>query len=161
MRRRVLAILALPVVGALLAAPACSNPPVQAACQDLAAPGCPTEFDADVCMDPECASVYACDNGTWSLVQTCPNYSAEAGVHPFEAGPETTSQFDAPFDAPPGAFGGPGCIDLEPPDCSLGTALACGAGGDCCGCTDLYVCTSGNWVIWGECVDGGISSNGH
>jgi hypothetical protein len=160
MRHHFLALLVVPVAGALLAAPACSNPPVQAVCQDLAAPACPTEFDADVCMDPECASVYACDNGAWSLVTTCPNYSAEAGVHPVEAGPEAASMFDAPFDAPPGAFGGPGCVDLEEPDCSLGTALACSGASDCCGCMDLYVCNSGGWQLWGQCVDGGVAASG-
>ena len=160
MTRYVLAVLVAPVVGIVLAAPACSNPPIPATCQDLQAPACPTEEDADVCIDVECASVYACDNGTWSFVETCPNYSAEAGVHPVEAGPEAASEFDAPFDAPPGSFGGPGCVDLEMPDCSLGTALACSGQEDCCGCMDLYVCTDGGWVPWGECVDGGVSSKG-
>jgi len=161
MRLPFFAVLALPVVGALLVAPGCNDPPLPATCQDLQPPACPTEYDADVCGDLECASVYACDNGTWSFVQTCPNYSPEAGVHPVEAGADTSSQFDAPFDAPPGAFGGPGCVDLEQPDCSLGTALACTGAADCCGCMDLYVCTSENWVIWGECVDGGLTANGH
>ena len=42
-----------------------------------------------------------------------------------------------PQAAPFGAFGGPGCADLEPPDCPLGLALSCNA---CCGCEDLFVC---------------------
>jgi hypothetical protein len=160
MRRLLLALLVVPVAAALLAAPGCSSTPVAAVCQDLAPPACPTEADADVCMDVECASVYTCDNGAWSFVETCPNYSSEAGVHPVEGGPDTSSEFDAPFDAPPGAFGGPGCVDLEQPDCSLGTALACSGTADCCGCMDLYVCDSGGWELWGECADGGVSSKG-
>jgi hypothetical protein len=158
MNRFLLVVLLVPVAAALLAAPGCSSPPIPAVCQDLQPPACPTEDDADVCSDVECASVYACVNGAWTFVQTCPNYSAEAGVHPFEAGPEAASDFDAPFDAPPGAFGGPGCVDLEMPDCALGTALACTGAADCCGCMDLYVCDNGGWVPWGECVDGGVSS---
>ena len=161
MNRPFLVALVVPFAGALFAAPACSDPPIPAVCQDLMPPACPTEDDANVCMDVECASVYACDNGTWSFVQTCPNYSAEAGVHPFEAGAAAASEFDAPFDAPPGAFGGPGCVDLEEPDCSLGTALACAGTSDCCGCMDLYVCDSGGWELWGEGVDGGITAKGH
>jgi len=161
MRSPFLAMLVLPAVGAVLAGPACRSSPAATVCQDLQPPACPTDSDADVCIDVECASVYACDNGSWTFVATCPNYSAEAGVHPFEAGPEAASEFDAPFDAPPGAFGGPGCVDLEEPDCSLGTALACAGTADCCGCTDLYVCASGGWELWGECVDGGITASGH
>ncbi len=161
MNRRFLALLVLPAAGALLSAPACSSPSLPAACSDLAPPACPTEADADVCIDVECASVYSCDNGSWTFVETCPNYSADAGVYPVEAGPDTSSQFDAPFDAPPGAFGGPGCVDLEMPDCALGTALACAGTADCCGCMDLYVCGSGGWEPWGECVDGGITASGH
>jgi hypothetical protein len=160
MNRRVVVALSTPLVGVLLAAPACRNPPVAAVCKDLAPPACPADDDADVCVDVECASVYACDGGSWTLVATCPGYSAEAGVHPVEAGADT-SLFDAPFDAPPGAFGGPGCVDLEMPDCSLGTALACAGTADCCGCVDLYVCDSGGWEPWGECVDGGITTKGH
>ena len=66
-------------------------------------------------------------------------------------------RFDVSIDAPPGAYGGPGCVDLEQPDCSLGTALACGGTADCCGCQDLYVCSNGGWVPWGECTDAGIT----
>ncbi|HEY3818117.1 MAG TPA: hypothetical protein VGL81_13150 [Polyangiaceae bacterium] len=153
-----LVVLVVPVAAALFAVPACSDPPIPATCNDLAPPACPTEEDADVCVDVECASVYACNSGSWTFVQTCPNYSPEAGVHPVEAGPDTSSELDAPFDAPPGTYGGPGCVDLEMPDCSLGTALACAGTADCCGCTDLYVCDSGGWEPWGECVDGGITA---
>jgi hypothetical protein len=145
----------------VVAESACDNPPIPVVCQDLAAPACPTDLDADVCSDVECASVYACDNGTWTFVQTCPNYSADAGVHPFEAGPEASGEVDAPFDAPPGAFGGPGCTDLEEPDCPLGTALACQHSFDCCECIDLFVCDDGGWELWGECGDGGVTPNGH
>ncbi|MGD0529833.1 MAG: hypothetical protein ABSE49_32155 [Polyangiaceae bacterium] len=159
MTRSLLLALLIPVVVALFAAPACNNPAQPAVCQDLQAPACPTDLDADVCMDLECASVYTCDNGTWAFVQTCPNYSPEAGVHPLEAGPDTSSEFDAPFDAPPGTYGGPGCVDLEMPDCSLGTALACTGAADCCGCMDLFVCDDGGWVSWGECADGGVTPN--
>jgi hypothetical protein len=159
MTRSLFLALLVPVGVAILAAPACNNPPQPAVCQDLQPPACPTDLDADVCMDVECASVYVCDNGTWSFVQTCPSYSPEAGVYPVEAGPDASTEFDAPFDAPPGTYGGPGCVDLEMPDCSLGTGLGCTGAEDCCGCTDLYVCDSGAWVLWGQCVDGGVTPN--
>ena len=145
----------------VLAASACSDPPTAVVCHGLAAPACPADVDADVCGDPQCASVYSCDNGAWSLVQTCPGYSADAAAHPAEAGPDAFFSGDAPFDAPPGAFGGPGCGDLQDPDCSLGTALACGGAVNCCGCMDLYVCANGGWNLWGQCADGGVVSSGH
>jgi hypothetical protein len=162
MRHFIHLVLVAPVVGAVLGAPGCYNPPAEVVCQDLAPPACPTDQDADVCIDVECASVYTCSpNGAWTFVANCPNYNPEAGVHPFEAGPESGYEFDAPFDAPPGTFGGPGCVDLEMPDCSLGTALACAGAQDCCGCMDLFVCDDGGWVPWGECADGGVSANPH
>jgi hypothetical protein len=154
------AVLVAALAASLAGSSACSDPPAPTTCNDLAPPACPTDYDADVCGDHQCASVYACDNGTWSFVQNCPNYSADAAAHPAEAGPDGFSFGDAPFDAPPGAFGGPGCVDLEPPDCALGTALACTGTADCCGCTDLYVCVSGGWNLWGECADGGIAASG-
>ena len=162
MRHPLLAVLLAVVIGGPAATSACNDPARVAVCNDLAAPGCPADQDADVCSDLQCAAVYACDNGTWSMVATCPNYSADAAAHPAEAGSgDAASAFDAPFDAPPGAFGGPGCVDLQEPDCPLGTALACGGAPDCCGCVDLYVCANGGWVHWGACVDGGLSSSGH
>lgn len=54
-----------------------------------------------------------------------------------------------------GAFGGPGCVDLQMPDCPLGVALTCPSG--CCGCEDLFVCKNGGWDLWGSCgVDGAV-----
>jgi hypothetical protein len=57
---------------------------------------------------------------------------------------------DASIDAPPGAYGGPGCGALQSPDCSLGFALACPSG--CCDCEDLFVCENGGWNAWGSCT---------
>jgi hypothetical protein len=56
-----------------------------------------------------------------------------------------------------GAFGGPGCVDLQAPDCPLGLAISCPNG--CCGCEDLFVCRNGGWNLWGQCVDGGITQS--
>jgi hypothetical protein len=165
MKRRLVALLA-GLTGSLPAASACSDPSLPALCHDLAPPACPADDDADVCADVGCASVYACDDGTWTFLRTCPDDSPEAGVHPAEAGEDAPSQVDAPFDAPAGAFGGPGCIDLEEPDCPLGTALACSGardyGAGCCGCADLYLCVDGGWEPWGNCTDdGGVAPIGH
>jgi hypothetical protein len=81
----------------------------------------------------------------------CPGRDAAGPVDAFV--PDTSTGFDADIDAPPGAFGGPGCESLVVPDCALGVALACGAG--CCGCEDLYVCENGGWDLWGSCGDAG------
>jgi hypothetical protein len=134
----------------------CTDTPPPPQCHDIPAAGCPEDNGADPCTDVACAAAYACQNGSWVRVKTCPNYSPDAAPKPVDASAEAS--FDsAGIDAPPGAFGGPGCTDLQPPDCSLGTALACGGTQDCCGCVDLYVCNAGGWDLWGECADGGIA----
>src|ERR1700761_658842 len=122
--------LALEVLGA------CKDPPPPATCADLGPPACPEDNGADVCDDPTCASVYSCQDGTWVFLHDCSGYDPEAGPHPVEAG-EAGPAFDANVDAPPGAFGGPGCVDLETPDCTLGTGIACVDEPGCCDCTDL------------------------
>jgi hypothetical protein len=140
---------------ALLAA-ACKDTPPPAECGGLDPPACPEDNGADVCSDPTCASVYQCDNGNWTFLEKCPDYNPEAGVHPYEAGPDSSPDFDVDIDAPAGANGGPGCVDLENPDCSLGEGIACVDSPGCCDCQDLYVCDDGGWVPWGECTDGGL-----
>jgi hypothetical protein len=142
-----------------VAAAACNDPPPAAQCHDLPAAGCPLDHGADACTDPSCAAVYACESGSWVLVHACPGYSPDAAPQPAEAATDSgAAPSDATLDAPPGAYGGPGCGDLQAPDCSLGTALSCSGTTDCCGCADLYVCSGGGWSLWGQCVDGGISS---
>ena len=148
-------------LGILLDVASCKDTPPPAACGDLAPPACPEDNGADVCSDPTCASMYACQSGTWTFVKTCPNYNPDAGVQPVEASDDSASAPDVPLDVPPGANGGPGCVDLESPDCSLGTALACGSSPGCCDCQDLYVCDNGGWTFWGECADGGVVATAH
>jgi hypothetical protein len=138
----------------------CNGTPPPAACPELAAPACPVDNGAAVCSDPCCASVYECQNGSWVFVQDCPGYSPDAAFHAIDASAEAAPTFDANIDAPPGAFGGPGCIELEQPDCPLGTGLECVNSLDCCGCQDLYVCDDGGWDPWGECTDAGIVQTG-
>jgi hypothetical protein len=148
---RLLLALALPWV----AVAACSDMP-PADCRDIPAAGCPVDNGADACEDPTCAAVYTCQNGGWVLDHACPGYVPDAGADGGDAGAEAASGNDAAIDAPPGAYGGPGCTDLQPPDCSLGTAISCAGAADCCGCIDLFVCVDGGWDPWGSCVDGGI-----
>ncbi|HEY1696343.1 MAG TPA: hypothetical protein VGG39_29465 [Polyangiaceae bacterium] len=142
-------LFALEVLGA------CKDTPPPPTCTDLAPPACPEDNGADVCQDPTCASVYSCQDGSWVFLHDCSSYDPEAGVHPAEAG-EAGPEFDANVDAPPGAYGGPGCVDLENPDCPLGTGIACVNSPGCCDCEDLYVCDDGAWDLWGECSDAGL-----
>ncbi len=145
----------------------CNNDPVPQPCTGIPAGGCPVDHGADVCVDPTCSAVYACENAAWVLTRKCPPRAVEAGV---EAGADAAGDgppdgsladgSDAGFDAPPGAYGGPNCVDLQTPDCSVGTALACQGSPGCCGCNDLYVCDSSGWVLWGSCAaDGGITKS--
>jgi hypothetical protein len=120
-------------------------------CTNIPAGGCPLAYGQS-CSDPACAAVYACNPGNkWELKMTCP--PREGGM-PTDAGAEASPK-DASIDAPPGAFGGPGCVDLQMPDCPLGVALICTSG--CCGCEDLFVCQDGGWNAWGTCgPDGAV-----
>jgi hypothetical protein len=138
-------------------AAACAASPPPAACRDIPAGGCPEDNGADPCADAACAAVYACRGGTWAFERSCPGTLADAQAAPDAEPLDAAAAADVNLDAPAGAYGGPGCLDLEAPDCSLGTALACGAALDCCGCVDLYVCDQGGWNLWGQCVDGGIT----
>ncbi len=152
MKRAVL-FLVLALVAVALAV-ACSAQALKE-CRNIPAGGCPLAGGGE-CQDPTCAAAYACDEttGRWIFDHACP---AQDGGSVQDASNDVADAgtFDAAgIDAPPGAFGGPGCISLQPPDCPLGTALACNAG--CCGCTDLWICNDGGWDPWGTCSDAGI-----
>ncbi len=162
------ALVAVAFVAGLLVA-ACGKDNEAVACAGLDAPKCPDQGGLG-CEDSSCESTYDCNaGGVWSFVQTCPNY-----VPPADAGPDAAGEAggagdggpgkDAafPFPIPPGAYGGQGCIDLQPPDCAVGTVVACADATDpCCGCDTLFTCVDGEWNAWGECgVDGGIVRSG-
>jgi hypothetical protein len=145
----------LVLVGAGALPSACGNDPVAERCRDIPSGGCPGEGPAD-CMDPSCNAIYTCQpDGTWLFDQPCPPHDGGmlAEAQPIEA---SSPRDVAGIDAPPGAGGGPGCPELEAPDCPLSLGLAC-PNGSCCDCEDLFVCTNGEWNLWGQCVDGGIS----
>ena len=150
--RRSLAALVAVVTGclALAATPSCEDAPTEGACKDVPAGGCPLSRGV-ACQDPSCEAVYACRAGNvWELERTCPPREGGAGVDAATDAPSEVSRpFDASIDAPPGANGGPGCDQLQPPDCPLALALACSSG--CCGCEDLFVCQNGGWSYWSTC----------
>jgi hypothetical protein len=157
MRRSPLALLVSLGAGAACLALSCedTSPPVP--CVNAPPGGCPEDFGANVCEDPSCHAVYVCKDGNWVFDRTCgardgaaeASSPADAAILTREAGGSDGGSLE--IDAPLGAFGGPGCISLQEPDCPLGVALACS---DCCGCQDLYVCADGGWNQWGVCADG-------
>jgi hypothetical protein len=143
------------LAAAFSVASACEDGPIPEPCSNIPAGGCPLSRGV-ACEDPACEAVYACrPNNVWELQERCPAHQAgsrqDASVQT-DAAPAPS--FDASIDAPPGAFGGPGCDSLQTPDCALGVVLACGA--SCCGCEDLYVCEDNGWSLWGTCGDRGI-----
>ncbi|MBX3185981.1 MAG: hypothetical protein KF819_03155 [Labilithrix sp.] len=157
-RRRFTSFVVALVVPALVCLASCEEGETAQACTDIPAGGCPLSRGR-ACQDPACEASYACRPGNvWELSEVCPP-RADAGrpdvaiADAFDA-----PSYDASFDAPPGAHGGPGCGLLQAPDCSLGFALACPSG--CCECDELFVCENGGWNAWGTCVDGvGIKPN--
>lgn len=139
---------------AILVSASCSDGETAQPCTDIPAGGCPLSRGV-ACSDPTCEATYACLPGnTWELRDRCPP-RADSGAKDTSA-PDVAPIIDAAFDAPPGAYGGPGCGLLQQPDCSLGAALACPPGAGCCNCEDLFVCENGGWVLWGTCGDAGI-----
>jgi hypothetical protein len=144
-----LCVLALGV--AVTAAIACSDAPNEQPCKNVPPGGCPLSHGF-ACDDPTCEAAYACEpGGAWRFDHACP--PRDAGPDALLDAPAAPPPRDAAIDVPPGAFGGPGCADLEPPDCPLGLALSCSG---CCGCEDLFVCSDGGWAAWGACFDGGL-----
>jgi hypothetical protein len=160
MRRRSMALAphALVVLVGLLVASACNDPPTPAVCTDVPDGGCPQDNGPTVCQDPTCDAVYDCVDGKWVFDKACPAHPHDASA-PTDAADEAVPP-DVHIDAPPGAYGGPGCTDLETPDCSLGTALACVGATDCCGCQDVWICQNMGWTPWGQCADGGLVEKG-
>lgn len=144
------------VAGALVLSGAvgCDDEAAPRPCTSIPAGGCPLSHGLG-CEDPACEAVYACLPGdAWELRQRCPARDGGGAPHDAAAA-DAEPSLDAAVSLPPGAFGGPGCSSLQPPDCALGVTLACGP--DCCGCEDLFVCEDGGWVLWGACADGGAS----
>lgn len=128
---------------------ACSDQQPIVTCHDIPDGGCPVQGGVE-CQDPTCAAAYTCGaDGGWVLAYTCPAHDGSVQDTSIDSPPPSDAGYD--FDAPPGAFGGPGCNALQPPDCPLGTALVCSSG--CCGCQDLFVCNDGGWDPWGTCSD--------
>ncbi len=127
----------------------------QEACRDIPEGGCPAYENA--CADPSCFATYTCSpNETWQVDQVCP--PKEAGPPIEDAGSDAAPVGDDEYVNVPGALGGPGCGDLQTPDCALGVAAAC-SDQNCCDCQDLYVCANGGWDLWGECSGGVITQN--
>lgn len=143
----------------LLAALACTAENTAEVCKGIPAGGCPLSHGV-ACEDPSCRAVYAClPDQEWELREVCPpapetDASTDAAPDATEAG----TRRDAGLVLPPGASGGPGCEDLQAPDCSLALAASCSTG--CCGCDDVFVCSNGGWLAWGYCAeDGSLVSN--
>jgi len=149
--KRVLAVVAVVVAGIVAS---CNDGSTDEPCTGIPEGGCPLSHGV-ACDDPACKAVYACrQNNQWELDHLCPAKDDEA-FDSFAPDSEAGPAFDANIDAPPGAFGGPGCNSLEAPDCELGLVLLCQSG--CCDCEDLYVCQNGGWELWGTCsADGGV-----
>jgi hypothetical protein len=148
------AVCGLAVVATVALAWACTgDDPTPPTCTDVPAGGCPSSF-GPACDDPSCAAVYECTaTGAWSLLATCPARDGGPDGGIVDAAKDAPPPRDVEIDVP-GANGGPGCQDLQPPDCTLGFGLACPSG-QCCGCEDFFVCVSGGWNQWGTCGDGG------
>lgn len=152
-------LLAAAAIFAVVAA--CEDEPTKIKCFDIPDGGCPVGY-GDACEDPTRSATYQCMPGNvWQLEAQCPAHEAGApeDAASVDAGEASAPVFDASIDAPPGAFGGPGCETLQAPDCPLGLVLACGG---CCGCEDLFVCENQGWTLWGSCSDdAGISQTGN
>lgn len=138
---------------AIVAIVACEAAPPAERCTGIPEGGCPLSRGV-ACEDRSCRAVFACLPGnTWELRATCPPLDGDAAADTWDAAASLDASSeparDASFPLPRGANGGPGCGELQLPDCSVGVAATCGAG--CCGCEDIFVCAAGVWEHWGYC----------
>lgn len=150
------AVLALAGTGAAIFA--CDGEKIDVTCDQIPDGGCPASGDADLCTaDPTCAAVYTCTDKRWIRLTTCAARPSEPDAAP--AVDASSSKDASAFDGslPEGAWGGPGCLDLQLPDCSLGLASTCG-GKSCCDCEDVFVCSGGAWALYGSCQNGQITA---
>jgi hypothetical protein len=153
----------LATAAALTVAAACDDGGAIQTCEGSVIPSnaCEVLEDDSECTDPCCAAAYQCVGNTWSLAHACPGYSASKcsdGATTSVTNLQEAGVCDAAVALPPGANGGPGCIDLEPPDCPVGEVLTCGAA-SCVqsACEALWYCEDGEWWEWGTCdADGGL-----
>ena len=167
--KRVWGVIIAVVAAAVTGVVGCSNPTLHPYCTDIPALGCPGDSTSH-CSDGTCEAIYSRSaDCVWTFVARCPRYGAslDGGAHDALVDAEVVDARadasrardgnaptrDAAFAIPDGAAGGPGCPDLESPDCPLAEALQCGS--SCCGCESLYVCQSGGWDLFAECGDGG------
>lgn len=151
-RRSAVLLLPLALLGVALA---CNGTQIDHPCTDIPDGGCPLSNNL-ACEDPACEAVYLCrQNNVWELQRMCPPHDPGDAAVIYADATDVPSQpiVDATADAPPGAYGGPGCPDLQLGDCPLGVALSCGT--SCCECEDLYVCQNGAWSYWGYCRGNG------
>jgi hypothetical protein len=158
MKKNLGAAIAAVVLGALASLAvlvgACADDPAIVSCKNIPAGGCPRIGNA--CIDPTCDVLYVCTaDGTWRRDRTCPPHDDAGVVAPDDADASDAAAIrDVEIDVP-GSSGGPGCANLESPDCPLATAAAC-PNGSCCGCEDLFVCRNGGWETWGTCGPDGV-----
>jgi hypothetical protein len=74
--RTILGLLAASVY----AAAGCEDASPSTPCVDGPPQGCAAAQDFDVCEDPTCTAVYACDNGRWVFDRACPRHEpSDAG----------------------------------------------------------------------------------
>ena len=135
-------------------------------CGAIPTGGCLDKGDAvDQCQDVSCTALFTCvddssgqNRGAWQPARECPvrvpvdrDASTDAGDagDAGDAAPFTGDGGTIPDDLPPGAYGGPGCLSLQLPDCALSVGYACRTA--CCGCEELYVCIDRGWESWGVC----------
>lgn len=91
------------------------------------------------CSDPDCAAVYSCRDGAWTLVQRCSPHP------PADAGTADTGDGASCGDASAVDPGGPTCASLQLPDCDARIMDTCPAKACSTGCTGFLRCTNGEW----------------
>ena len=120
-------------------------------CSDIPVDGCPLDRGG-TCEDPECAALYACYDGRWSLHERC----------------EQGAGGDGGGGAAGGGAGAGGCAgvtidhqgetigclpELQLPDCPAAIAESCQP---CItGCGDFFLCTEEGWHLVAFCSEEG------
>ncbi|MBX3229781.1 MAG: hypothetical protein KIT84_05555 [Labilithrix sp.] len=151
---RIRALAVVVAAAGALAVFACDDVVIDRPCTNIPPNGCPLANGVS-CADPRCEAIYLCRRGNvWERGETCPNFDPDAGARVVPDAGDDAGLVENP-NAPPGAYGGPGCGVLQEPDCTVGLGLTCTNG--CCGCEDFFVCSDGAWDLWAICADGGFT----
>ena len=119
---------------------ACEDPPTADTCGALPDPSACPAARGGTCEDRSCTALYACREGRWTLVETCPESTGGAGGASGAAGQGGNQGGASCTEPAPSA-----CLPLQKPDCDAALIEACPAEACALGCEGFLRCEGADW----------------